>query len=129
MTCCGIARETGFGYDRIVGEFRKLGILTISRMTVRNILKKDGIPTGPQRDRATWTEFLTRHAQTLYACDFFTKSIVTRRGIFEMCLLVVIQWDSREIWVSPATLNPDSAWVAQQARNFLLHAADRGARG
>ena len=35
-----IAKETGFGLTRIVGELRKLGINKISRQTVRNILKE-----------------------------------------------------------------------------------------
>ena len=33
-----IAKSTGFGYTRIIGELRKLGIKKISRQTVRNIL-------------------------------------------------------------------------------------------
>ena len=123
---CRIARETGFGYGRILGELRKLGINSVSYQTVRNILKEHGIPTGPQRGQASWSEFLARHAQTLYACDFFSKSVVTPKGLIDMYLLVVIHWNTREIWVSPATAQPDSAWVAQQARNFLLHTADRG---
>ena len=121
---CRIARETGFGYGRILGELRKLGILSVSRQTVRNILKEEGIPTGPQGSTASWTEFLARHAKTLYGCDFFTKSVVTPLGLVEMYLLVVIHWETRRIWVSPATAHPDSAWVTQQARNFLLDVGD-----
>lgn len=34
-----IAKTTDFGYTRIIGELRKLGIKKISRQTVRNILK------------------------------------------------------------------------------------------
>jgi putative transposase len=33
-----IAKATGFGYTRIIGELRKLGINKISRQTVRNLL-------------------------------------------------------------------------------------------
>ena len=121
---CRIARETGFGYGRILGELRKLGILSVSRQTVRNILKEEGIPTGPQRSHASWTEFLARHAKTLYGCDFFTKSIVTPKGLVEMYLLVIVHWETRWIWVSPATAHPNSAWVTQQARNFLLDAGE-----
>lgn len=121
---CRIARETGMGYGRILGELRKLGILSVSRQTVRNILKEAGIPTGPQRSHASWTEFLARHAKTLYGCDFFTKSVVTPKGLIEMYLLVVIHWETRKIWVSSATAHPDSAWVTQQARNFLLDVGD-----
>ncbi|MEK6195462.1 MAG: hypothetical protein N2F24_14690, partial [Deltaproteobacteria bacterium] len=39
----------GFGYTRIIGELRKLGIKKISRQTVRNILKEEGIEPGPDR--------------------------------------------------------------------------------
>ena len=35
-----IAAETGFGLTRIIGELRKLGITSISRQTVRNILEE-----------------------------------------------------------------------------------------
>ena len=73
---------------------------------------------------ASWTEFLSRHVKTLYGCDFFTKSVVTPKGLAEMYLLVVIHWETRRIWVSPATAHPDSAWVTQQARNFLLDAGE-----
>ena len=44
-----IAKATGFGYTRIIGELRKLGIKKISRQTVRNILKEEGIEPGPER--------------------------------------------------------------------------------
>ena len=38
-----IARATVFGCPRILGEIRKLGFKGISRQTVRNILKEEGI--------------------------------------------------------------------------------------
>lgn len=60
-----IARETGWGYTPILGELRKLGIRSISRATVVNILKEARLPTGPERDEATWNEFVKSHAQTL----------------------------------------------------------------
>ncbi len=37
-----IARETGWGYTRILGELRKLGINDICRQTVVNIFKQAG---------------------------------------------------------------------------------------
>ncbi len=37
-----IAKTIGFGYTRIIGELRKVGIKGISRQTVRNILKEEG---------------------------------------------------------------------------------------
>ncbi len=43
-----IACETGFGYTRILGKLKKLGIMGVSRSMVVNILKEAGLPTGPQ---------------------------------------------------------------------------------
>ncbi len=42
-----IAKTTGFGYSRIICELRRLGIKKISRQTVRDILKEEGIEPGP----------------------------------------------------------------------------------
>jgi len=66
-----IAEETGFGLTRIVGELRKLGITQISRQTVRNILKEAGIEPSPDRTSDSWADFLARHGETLWGCDFF----------------------------------------------------------
>src|SRR5690606_17963741 len=71
-----IAKATGFGYTRIIGELRKLGIKKISRQTVRNILKEEGIQPGPDRTSDSWTEFLQRHGETLWGCDFFSVKAV-----------------------------------------------------
>ena len=76
-----IARVTGFGYTRIISEMRKLGIKGISRQTVRNILKDEGIKPGPDRTSDTWNNFIERHGETLWACDFFSVKTVTARGI------------------------------------------------
>jgi putative transposase len=50
-----ITRETGWGYTRILGEMKKLGIQTISRTTVINILKEHWLDPGPQRGQASGT--------------------------------------------------------------------------
>jgi putative transposase len=44
-----IARETGWGYARVLGELRKLGIRTVSKTTVANILRGAGLDPGPKR--------------------------------------------------------------------------------
>ena len=74
-----IARETGFGYTRIIGELRKLGIKKISRQTVRNILKEEGVQPGPDRTSDTWADFLKRHGETRWGCDFFSVKTVTKK--------------------------------------------------
>ncbi len=57
-----LARENvSWGYVRIVGELRKLGIY-VSATLVRNVLARAGVPPAPQRDRLSWRSFLRQHA-------------------------------------------------------------------
>jgi putative transposase len=44
----------------------------------------------------------------------------------DVYLLVFLHLSSRRVWISPSTVQPDSAWVSLQARNFLMVAEDRG---
>lgn len=114
-----IAKATGFGYTRIIGELRKLGIKNISRQTVRNILKEEGIQPGPDRTSDTWENFVERHAKTLWAVDFFSIRTVTARGFQEMYVMVWLCMTTREIIVSESTAHPNSAWVTGQTGKFL----------
>jgi putative transposase len=68
-----LARENSWGYTRILGQLRRLGINKITRQTVKNILKEHGLDPGPERGKGTWDEFLCAHAQTLSQCDFAIK--------------------------------------------------------
>lgn len=120
-----IAKQTGFGYTRIIGELRKMGIKRISRQTIRNILKEEGIEPSPDRTSDSWTNFLERHAGTLWACDFFSVKTVTARGIREVYLLAFICLETREAIVSPGTEHPNSAWVVEQTEDFLSRTSKR----
>jgi putative transposase len=104
-----LARENGWGYTRILGELRKLGIRTICRSTVVNILKDEGLDPGPKRGAGTWDEFVKRHAATLWACDFLSVRSVTMGGIVELYLLFFLHVGSRRVIVSAPTANPDAA--------------------
>ena len=42
-----LAKENEWGYTRILGELRKLGIKSVSRNTVKAILKENGLDPGP----------------------------------------------------------------------------------
>ena len=114
-----IAKTTGFGYTRIIGELRKLGIRKISRQTVRNILKEEGIKPGPNRSSDCWDNFLKRHTETLWAVDFFSVKTVTARGLRDMYLMVFLCVSSREVIASTSTEHPNSAWVVEQTKEFL----------
>ncbi len=112
-----LARETGWGHTRLVGEMRKLGH-RLSKGTIKNILKEAGIPTSPKRDESTWDQFLKAHAKTLWACDFVSKPIWTLRGRVQEFFLVFMHINSRRIVVTPSTTKPNPAWVAEQMAAF-----------
>lgn len=113
-----IARETGWGYTRILGELKKLGIRSVSRSTVVNILKDAHLPTGPARGEATWDQFIKAHAKTLWACDFVQQRIMTLRGFRDAYLLVFVNVATREAIATASTEHPDAEWVQEQVSHL-----------
>jgi putative transposase len=116
-----LARENQWGYTRVLGELRKLGYTGISRQTVVNILKREGLDPWPKRGPGTWDELLKMHAETLWQCDFFSKRVITRRGLRQVFALVFINIATRRVWVSPSIQRPtvrenqqDSAAIEQE---------------
>jgi len=64
-----------WGYSRIVGELAKVGH-TVSRSTVRRILKERGIDQARERlKRMPWSTFLKAHWEAIAAADFFTVEV------------------------------------------------------
>ena len=120
-----LARENGgWGYLRIVGELRKLGI-DVSGTLVRNVLRAAGVPPAPQRGQLDWRSFLRQHGETILACDFLSVDTVLLRRLY---VLVFISIGSRRIEYVACTSNPDGAWMLQQARNLLMEMDDRDQR-
>jgi putative transposase len=115
-----MARDNGWGSTRILGELRKLGITRISRTTVVNILRENGLEPGPRRGEGTWDEFIKRHAATIWACDFFSKKIWTTKGLVDVFILFFINIQTRRILHFAATSHPTGIWLAQQARNLAM---------
>ena len=58
-----------WGYMRIVGECRKLGV-SVSATSVRGILRRRRLGPAPRRGGPSWTEFLRAQAAGMLACDF-----------------------------------------------------------
>ncbi len=117
-----LARENAsWGYVRIVGELRKLGI-DVSATLVRNVLRAAGVPPAPQRGELDWRSFLRQHAATRLGCDFLTVDTVLLRRLY---VLVFISIGSRRIEYVACTSNPDGRWMMQQARNLLMDLDER----
>lgn len=123
-----LARENEWGYARIVGELKKLGIRSIKKSAVRNILKSAGIDPCAKRSGTTWDEFVARHAASLWQCDFFSQKVLTLTGIREVFVLALLHVQSRRVILSPATLHPNEAWVASQAASIVDQARSQGLR-
>lgn len=120
-----LARENrGWGYVRIVGELRKLGI-DVSATLVRNVLRAAGVPPALRRRQLDWRSFLRQHAATTLACDFLTVDTVLLRRLY---VLVFIGIGTRRVEYVACTSNPDGAWMLQQARNLVMDLDDRGQR-
>lgn len=121
-----LGRENSWGYTRILGELKKLGVKAVSRNTVKAILKEHGLEPGPKRGEGTWDEFLKVHAKTLWQCDFYAKKVLTIKAWRDLYLLIFLHVDSRRVFIAPSTFHPDAAWVERQAEAFLKHAKDTG---
>lgn len=121
-----LARENDWGYTRILGELRKLGVRAVSRNTVKNILKENGLEPGPKRGEGTWDEFLKTHAATLWQCDFYAKKVLTLKGFRDLFLLIFLHVETRRVFIAPSTFHPNESWVQQQAKAFLTQVGAMG---
>jgi transposase InsO family protein len=110
------ADNPSWGYCRIQGELKKLDH-RVARSTIAKTLKEHGISRSP--DRATsWRTFLRAHADAIAAADFFTAEVWTARGLVTHYVLFVIDHATRAVELAGITTSPDSAFVAQIARNL-----------
>ena len=121
-----MGRTPGWGCTRILGELRKVGIRSISRSTIRTILRQHGIDPAPDRDDSQWSIFLKRHAATLWSCDFLTKDVLTLRGVKRYSVLVFLHIESRKVLVTKATARPNRDWVDRAAECFANRAQQLG---
>jgi len=112
-----LARENPrWGYMRIVGECRKLGV-RVSATSVRTILRRHRLGPAPRRGGPSWTQFLRSQAAGMLACDFLTVETV---GLTRLCVFFVVELHRRRVHLAGITAHPTGAWVTQAARNLLM---------
>jgi putative transposase len=109
-----------WGYKRIVGELKGLGI-AVSATSVRKVLLTAGLMPAPKRTRSTWRTFLRHQAASTLACDFLTVETAFLQRIY---VLFFIALATRRIEYIACTSTPDGGWVAQQARNLVMQLGD-----
>jgi len=105
-----------WGYGKIEGELIKLGI-KLSQTTFRNVLNRNGIVPAPVRYGSIgWRHLLNHYKEQIIACDFFTVETLWLRTLY---VFFFIELGSRRVHLAGITTNPNSAWVTQQARQFV----------
>jgi transposase InsO family protein len=112
-----LARENPrWGYQRIAGELQGLGV-QLSPSSVRRILAAARLGPAGARNGPSWRQFIRSQAHRIIACDFFTVETITLRRIY---VLFFIELSTRRVHLAGMSENPDGAWTAQQARNFVF---------
>jgi len=81
-----------WGYQRIAGELRGLGI-QLSPTSVRRILIDAGLGPAGTRNGLSWREFIRCQAHSMIACDFFTVDTISLRRIY--VLFFIELWTRR----------------------------------
>jgi putative transposase len=120
-----LARENRcWGYLRIVGECRKLGV-TVSATAVRSILRSHRLGPAPRPGGQSWTGFLRAQAAGTIACDFL---IVETIGLTRLYVLFFIELEHRRVHLAGITAHPTGAWTAQAARNLLMDLGEHATR-
>src|SRR6266487_3159719 len=114
-----------WGYRRIQGELKKLGI-HVSASTIRTVLLRNGLRPAPRRASMTWRAFLRAQASGIVATDFFTVETVRLKTLYA---LFVIELHTRRIRLAGVTDHPDGSWVVQRAREFSIEREAERAAG
>jgi putative transposase len=118
-----MARENPrWGYFRIRGQLLKLDH-TVSATPVRSVLRRSHVPPAGRRSQMSWRQFLSAHAQSLVATDFFTVDTVFFKGLY---VLFFVHLATRRVVAAACTAEPNSDWVTQQARNLSWKLSDEG---
>ena len=114
------AENSSWSYRRIHGELAGLGY-QVAASTVWSILQRAGVDLAPRR--ATLAAFPARaspgHSRyRLLLCPHDAPTAVRA---------IPGRTRDRRVHVLGVTASPSGAWVAQQARNFLMDLGDRAA--
>ena len=120
-----ISQEQSWGNDawgrrRIAGELAAEGII-LSPSTVRRILRRHGIPPAPDRGLADPAPGLTATTgDSTLAIDFTTVPVGPEGAAHPWHILAGIHIPTRTAVILGVTDHPDTAWMAQVARNLTM---------
>ncbi len=105
-----------WGYRRIQGELKKLGVL-VSATSIRTVLLANGLRPAPRRPSTTWRAFLQAQAAGIVATDCFTVETVRLKTLY---VLFFIELGTRRVRLGGVTDHPSGPWVVQRARELSI---------
>ena len=124
-----MAKENpGWGFARIRAELQRLFKCIPSRNTVKAILIRHGIPPAPKRNHDTWDAYIKRTFETLWACDFFTKTVWTTWGPRAFYVLFFINIHTRKVHIAGITKYPKKEWMTQRSKTFQFLSSGKDGR-
>lgn len=106
-----------WGYGRIMGELKKLNIKR-GRNTIKRIMTEHGLNPAPKRYEDSWDAYIKRTFETLWGCDFFSKTIWTPLGIKTIFVLFFINIRTREVHIAGSSYKPNKKWVMEKAKEM-----------
>ena len=112
-----------WGYRRIQGELKKLGI-RVAATSIRTVLLRNGLRPAPRRASVTWRAFLRAQASAILAIDFFTVETVR---LTTLHVLFAIELHTRRVRLVGVTDHPNGLWIVQRAREFSMNREPRTA--
>jgi hypothetical protein len=114
---CG---NDAWGRRRVAGEMDKLGH-DIDAGTVRNILRRHGIPPAPKRGRGQDNDVVVLADKPAdVELDFAQTVILDGERICRLYVLLAIHTVTREAALVGITEHPVDEWMAQCARNLTM---------
>ncbi|MCD4779974.1 MAG: integrase core domain-containing protein [Candidatus Omnitrophica bacterium] len=115
-----MAKRNKWGYTRIIGELKKLDIIKSSKTSIKNVLIEYGIDPLSIRSEDTWDQFLKRTFQTLWACDYFAKTVWTPFGRKIFYCLFFINIKTRKVHIAGITTHPNNEWTLTQIEKLHM---------
>ena len=90
----------------------------VAPSTIAGVLKANGLKPAPDRP-SSWRVFLKAHWGQVAATDFLSVEVWTPRGLITYYVLFVLDLRTRRVHIAGMTPHPDSAFMAQIARNLV----------